>query len=165
MKKIAIFIGVIILTSSCSDSDKNELRIAHLQSEIDSLTKKVEKSQPGLGEVMSAIQMHHAKLWFSGINGNWKLAAFEIGEIKEQLEMAEGLKAVRPEVASLPMIYPAVDSISNAIAHQDEKGFHGGFEYLTSSCNICHQVNKFEFNVIITPKTEPVVNQIFNIQH
>src|SRR5512140_1706376 len=87
----------------CRDSGKSELRQSDLQSQIDSLKLLVQRLQPGLGEVMSAIQMHHAKLWFSGINENWELAAFEIGEIKEQLDAALRLAPSRPEIASLPM--------------------------------------------------------------
>jgi len=164
MKKIAILILFLLPALSCSDSDSNNAKFAQLQTEIDSLNKKILTLQPGLGEVMSAIQLHHAKLWFAGINENWKLAAFEIGEIKEQLEAAENLKASRWEVASLPMIYPPIDSISHAIASQDENGFRGAFDFLTFTCNKCHETNKFEFNVIATPKAEPVVNQIFKLQ-
>jgi len=163
MKIINVTI-LLIAISGCSNSDPNNARITRLQAEIDSLNKKILTLQPGLGEIMSQIQMHHAKLWFAGKNENWKLAAFEIGEIKEQLEAAENLKALRPEVASLPMIYPPVDSISHVIANQDGKGFRGGFEYLTMTCNKCHETNKFEFNVITIPKVEPVVNQIFKLQ-
>jgi len=164
MKKILIAMMLIMFVTGCTDTDRDNPKIARLEAEIDSLNKKVERLKPGLGEVMSAIQMHHAKLWFSGINDNWKLADFEIGEIKEQLEAAENLKASRPEIASLPMIYPVIDSISHAIANHDAKGFYGGFEYLTATCNKCHEMNKFEFNVISTPKNEPVVNQIFRLR-
>jgi len=163
MKKILFLCLVLISLSGCADSEANKKKFAELQSQIDSLNRKINTFEPGLGEIMSAVQMHHAKLWFAGTSENWKLATFEIGELKEQFEAAEQLKDLRPEVASLPMIYPAVDSISHAVTNHDLVGFRGGFEYLTSSCNICHQVNKFEFNVIAIPKAEPVVNQIFRL--
>jgi hypothetical protein len=38
---------------------------------------------PGLGELMSANQMRHAKLWFAGEAGNWPLAAYDLDELKE----------------------------------------------------------------------------------
>ena len=34
-------------------------------------------------ENMMAIQQHHAKLWFAGVNGNWGLASYELGELDE----------------------------------------------------------------------------------
>ena len=50
-----------------------------------------EPYEPGLGEIMTAIQLRHAKLWFAGKSNNWSLAAYEIDEIKEGLEDAARL--------------------------------------------------------------------------
>ena len=63
---------------------------------IDSLEKRIqrlekEKYKPGLGELMAVIQMHHAKLWYAGINNNWKLSAFEVDEIKDRIYIRESL--------------------------------------------------------------------------
>src|SRR5436305_11998527 len=38
---------------------------------------------PGLGELMAGQQVRHAKLWFAGENENWRLAAYEVDELKE----------------------------------------------------------------------------------
>ena len=38
---------------------------------------------PGLGEIMSATQMRHLKLWYAGQAGNWPLAAYEVDELEE----------------------------------------------------------------------------------
>ncbi len=54
----------------------------------DSLHKMMEPYAPGLGEIMGGIQTHHAKLWYAGINDNWKLAQYEIDELKERFEQA-----------------------------------------------------------------------------
>ncbi|MFZ8452912.1 hypothetical protein ACO1MT_15380, partial [Staphylococcus aureus] len=35
-----------------------------------------------------ATQTRHAKLWFAGSSGNWKLAAYELDELKEGLDDA-----------------------------------------------------------------------------
>ena len=35
-----------------------------------------EAYKPGLGDIMGAIQMRHAKLWFAGKSLNWQLAAY-----------------------------------------------------------------------------------------
>jgi hypothetical protein len=167
MKYLILFVAFVFVTG-CSNSDKYDAKLSQLQSKIDSMRKKMDTLnvlvlglQPDLGEIMIGVQMHHAKLWFAGKNDNWKLAEFEANELKEQFEAASHLSATRPEVASLPMIYPAVDSITNSIKSKDHKGFCGGFEYLTSTCNKCHQMNKFEFNVVQIPSGLPVVNQIF----
>lgn len=121
--------------------------------------------RPGLGEIMSRIQMHHAKLWFAGIKQNWKLAAYEIGEIKESLDAAARLETDRPEIKSIPMISPPIDSLSHAIERGDAKAFKGDFQLLTNTCNACHIANHFEFNVIIIPTAPPVTNQQFGVRH
>jgi len=160
MKYLAI-IFVVLMFSSCT-----KLERAHkYRNAIDSLREEVGQMErtyhPGLGEIMSGIQMHHAKLWFAGINNNWKLAEYETSELRELFASTKLLEIERPELKSLPMIYPMVDSIAAAIKNQDFEKFKNGFKGLTATCNICHQMNHFEFNVIIIPIAPPVVNQDF----
>ena len=88
---------------------------------------------------MMGIQVHHAKIWFAGKNKNWDLADFELGEIKETLEDVKKYCTDRPEVKSLPIIYPALDSLNNAIKAKNPKQFEQSFVLLTSSCNSCHK--------------------------
>jgi hypothetical protein len=38
---------------------------------------------PGLGEYMTTIQLHTAKLWFAAKASNWELAAYELHELEE----------------------------------------------------------------------------------
>ena len=88
----------------------------------------MQKYAPGLGEIMGGIQTHHAKLWFAGINDNWKLAQYEIDEIKERFEQARDIEADRPEVKMIPMMYPAIDSINEAIKQKNLASFKSGFQ-------------------------------------
>jgi len=133
-----------------------------LQVQVDSLQRRLSNSYtPGLGEFMSGIQVHHEKLWFAGNAQNWKLANFEIGEIREALDDIQRFCTDRPEIASIPMILPPMDSIGKAVAQQDLPRFKAAFILLTNTCNNCHRATKHEFNVIQTPTTPPFSNQIF----
>ena len=133
-----------------------------LQAQIDSLQRKLDNSyRPGLGEFMSGIQVHHAKLWFAGSAGNWGLSDFETKEIRETIDDIESYCTDRPEVASLPMIKPPLDSIDAAIRNRSIVQFKSGFVLLTNTCNNCHRATKHEFNVIRIPTTPPVTNQVF----
>jgi hypothetical protein len=133
-----------------------------LQTQIDSLQRKLDKTyKPGLGEFMSGIQVHHAKLWFAGEAGNWALADFEIKEIQEAIEDIQVYCADRPEVASIPMINPALDSMTRSIGAKDVLRFKNSYNLLTNSCNSCHQVTRHAFNVIQTPAVPPFTNQAF----
>ena len=154
-----LFILCSIILFSCNNSTEKTLV---LQNRIDSLEKKLTQTyKPGLGEFMSSIQIHHAKLWFAGDNQNWQLADFEIGEIKEALEDIPVYCAERPEVQKLSMINPALDSISIAITAKNQLLFKNGFVLLTATCNNCHQATNHAFNVIKIPDTPPFSNQDF----
>ena len=112
---------IVITSFSCNQPSSDNLA---LQKKIDSLQTEVNNSyKPGLGEFMSQIQMHHAKLWFAGKEENWQLANFEIGEIQEALDDIPKYCADRPEVKSIDIIVPAMDSLSNAVKEKNETKF------------------------------------------
>jgi hypothetical protein len=43
---------------------------------------------PALAEIMSAAQWRHIKLWFAGKHENWKLASYELRQVRASLEDA-----------------------------------------------------------------------------
>ena len=156
-------IGCLFICAACAQQNATDKKIV---AALDSLTQQVqqlqkEKYKPGLGEIMASIQMHHAKLWYAGINSNWKLSAFEIDEIKEMLTTANEIETERPETKDLPMIYPSIDSISLAIKSQSPVAVKKSFLLLSNTCNSRHSANHFEFNVITVPTSPPVSNQDF----
>jgi len=158
MKTFIPLATLLLLLSSCQQHGNNEKETADLAAKVQELK---DKYRPGLGEYMIGIQLHHSKLWFAGINNNWKLADYEIGEIKESFESIKEVETDRPEVKTIGMIAPPLDSLQKAITEKDEPSFRKNFELLTATCNNCHTANKFEFNVIVTPATPPVTNQDF----
>lgn len=151
---------VIILLAACNSNEPAKINSAITS---DSLHKMMELYAPGLGEIMGGIQTHHAKLWYAGINDNWKLAQYEIDELKERFEQARTVEISRPEVKMIPMMYPSIDSINVAINHKNLEEFKSGFRLLTASCNSCHSDNNFEFNIITIPTAPPVSNQDFKL--
>ena len=123
-----------------------------------------EKYRPGLGEIMSGIQMHHAKLWYAGINENWALADYEIKEIKERLQTAKDIETNRTETGNIPMMDGILDSMSIIIHQKNSMAFKKHFITLTNTCNACHRAVNFGFNIVTLPATLPVSNQLFAIQ-
>lgn len=148
---------IVFITVGCKSDT------AKLQSQVDSLTKQqsAQAYKPGLGEFMLGIQIHHAKLWFAGKNQNWDLANFEIGEIQESVDDINKYCTDRPEVRSLPMLYPALDSLNEAIKAKNIKQFQSDFAGLTNTCNSCHHITHHGFNVIKIPDNPPFSNQDF----
>jgi hypothetical protein len=158
MKKI-FFVLPMLFLGACSD---NSDRISELQNKIDSLQIKLsDPYKPGFGEFMSNIQVHHAKLWFAGINQNWELADFEIHEIKESLEDIQKYQSEREEAKAIPIIYPPLDSIQTSIDKKNLNSFKSSFATLTNTCNSCHKAVKFEFNKVKIPDSPPFSNQEF----
>jgi hypothetical protein len=150
---------LLFIFSACNQTGQDT---GSMKAQIDSLQKKLDKTyRPGLGEFMSGMQVHHAKLWFAGQAGNWSLSDFETKEIRETIEDIQTYCTDRPEVVSIPIIDPALDSIDQAIRNQSISRFKSSFNLLTNACNSCHRATKHAFNVIQTPSTPPFTNQDF----
>src|SRR5882762_5412851 len=156
-----IIIGYLLLCTLVScDRQSNDTK--NMLARMDSLQRELDSSyRPGLGEFMLGIQVHHAKLWFAGQAGNWPLADFETKEIRESVGDIQAYCKDRPEVASIPVIGPPLDSIDAAVRNKNLARFKAGFIALTTSCNSCHQATKHGFNVIQVPSTPPFTNQSF----
>ncbi len=152
-----ILFGVTI--AACQQPTSNELQ---LQARIDSLQQQLNNAyKPGLGEFMSSIQVHHARLWFSGINGNWPLAEFEMKEISEALDDIRQYNSDRPETKHIHLLLPALDSVENAISNKNIVSFKSSFTLLTNACNNCHKETEHSFNQITIPTSPPFSNQSF----
>ncbi|MBX6379897.1 MAG: hypothetical protein IRZ01_04360 [Thermoflavifilum aggregans] len=156
-----ILLGLIAGMSRCSHPESATVQALQQQVQRlqDTLAFIREHYKPGLGELMTTIQYNHGKLWFAGINHNWPLAAFEVGEIRETAQTAQEIETDRPEVKDIPMLYPALDSVQAAVEAQDEGRFRKAFTFLTTTCNNCHKANHFAFNVITIPTAPPATNQ------
>ena len=160
------FLGLVPILLILLSCNQQSSQVNQMQSKIDSLEKQLNKTyKPGLGEFMTGIQLHHAKLWFAGQNQNWPLADFEIKEIQESLGDIEEFCKDRPEVKSIGMLKPAIDSVTDAIRQKDLQSFKNSFSLLTNTCNTCHKATDHGFNVVIIPNNPPVPNQDFRVPH
>jgi hypothetical protein len=159
MNKFFFLVSALCFLVACNQQTN---QANEMQSKVDSLQKQLDKAyKPGLGEFMAGIQLHHAKLWFAGQNQNWPLADFEIHEIQESLDDIKEFCEDRPEVKSIGMLMPAIDSVNNAIRQKDLQLFKNSFSVLTNTCNNCHKATDHGFNVVIIPTNPPVSNQDF----
>jgi len=159
-----LFLSSVLFIVAFFFTSCNNTKTEALQSKIDSLQAIIKNSyKPELGEFMLQVQMHHEKLWFAGINENWPLANFEIGEIRETLYNAIHFLPDRKETKEIPMIFPALDSLQASITNKSLKMFTKDYKTLTQTCNTCHKVVNFAFNVIKVPTSEPVSDQEFKV--
>lgn len=160
MRQILFIVLTLGLFTCNQRTDKTQV----LQNRIDSLESKLADTyKPGFGEFMSSIQTHHSKLWFAGQNENWKLADFEVHEIKEVIEEIQKFKTERKESQMIEMINPALNSINNAIQQKKLALFKSSYTLLTNTCNNCHRAANVEFVVVKIPDTQPFSNQDFKV--
>ncbi len=122
---------------------------------------------PGLGEIMSVIQMRHLKLWFAGHYRNWPLASYELTELKEGFADAMRYHPTHKQVPQPLTTYipefmdNAMHNLQTVITRQDSAAFPAAFDAVTAGCNNCHIASKFAFNVVIRPEENPYPNQRF----
>jgi hypothetical protein len=131
--------------------------------ELEQRVKQLESAVSGVGEVMSATQLHFGKLFYAARAKNWKLAAFEIDEVKENIEKAAVL---RPEENGVRLggVVDAFERtqialLSDAVERQDPEAFRNGYAGALEVCNSCHRATGRPFIVIIEPTAPPVPNQ------
>lgn len=134
-----------------------------LQVRVDSLQNKLDSAYvPGTGEIMNGIvQPHHYKLWLAGQHQNWTLAEYERHQLLGGFKRIQKYHKNTPEANAVPMIYPEIEAIKQAISQKDAADFNKHFVLLTNTCNTCHQATKYEFNVITVPATPGFGNQQF----
>ena len=159
MKKGLSLFAVTVVVFACSEKTG---KTALLQARVDSLEKKLTNAyKPGFGEFMSSIQIHHAKLWFAGKNRNWELADFEMHEIGEAIDAIKEYQTEREESKKVDMLKPPLDAVNDAIQKKDTMLFNSSYLLLTSTCNNCHKVVNFGFNIVKVPEAPPFTNQAF----
>lgn len=125
---------------------------------------------PGLGEIMSGIQQHHAKLFFAGMEANWGMASYQLNEIKEGLESAYKLHPhfkdiTIPLTRMIPMMMDkSIDDVSANIRQKNKDAFLRSYDALTASCNSCHLATKYEYIVLQRPSGSEYSNMEFTVR-
>jgi len=161
MKTPVLILALITIVSCSSRNDE----IDFLRKRIDSLETALARSyKPGFGEIMSGVQIHHSKLWFAGINGNWELADFEIHELNELFDDIKVFQSDRTESKDIDMINPALKKVSVAVERKNMNIFKRSFEEFTNTCNECHKITKFAYNIVKVPSRPVFDNQEFKIE-
>ena len=160
MKKEVLIIYILLSLLSCNQNDE---KVTELKNKINKLEQLIKNSyKPGLGDMMSNIQSHHSKLWFSGKNENWELAEFELHELKEGFQDIKKHQAGNEEIKTIGMIIPALENLDTSIYKNDLKGFEKNYLILTNTCNACHKTAKHGFIQIKKPESQSRHNQEFN---
>ena len=117
-----------------------------------------ESAELNIGDVMAFQQERHFKLWFAGRAGNWPLADYEIGKLKDSFDDID--KLLGGETVGKAVGAP-ISAIEKAIESKDKDSFVRGFDQLTAGCNSCHRTLDHAFIVVQRPDALPYGNQSF----
>jgi hypothetical protein len=145
---------------------KNERELAVLQdllrqSQANLATAK--ELAPGLGEYMTTIQLHAAKLWFAAKVANWELAAYELHELEETMEAVTKLNVEKNgvKISSVmdAVLKTQIVQLEKSIKAKNQSDFHKSYDETLSACNGCHTESGHRFIQIVRPTAPPVTNQ------
>ena len=162
----AVILLFIRLSSVSDNAGRMETTLGQLRDSLTSARRSLDSLRaqtPGLGEYMSTIQLHIAKLWFAAASSNWKLAKYELDELGETVEAAEGLHARRDSVDVSSVLQSVRQSqlplLDESIAKGNFHAFSNAYNQTLAACNGCHRPAGYEFIHIIPPTRETVTNE------
>jgi hypothetical protein len=163
LHKVLLSLIVLVSAAACDQSVDPAVR-AKLDAH-DAVLQELPRGfyEPGLGDLMHALQLRHAKLWFAGTRNNWNLAAFELHEIHENLDRIARWHADSEEIPMAPSIKAYMQTgrhaLDQSITRRNAVDFAAAFDRFTEGCNACHRAAKHGFIVIKRPTAEPYSNQ------
>jgi hypothetical protein len=117
-----------------------------------------QENEPNIGDIMTFQQERHLKLWFAGRAGNWPLADYELGKLKDGFDDID--KLIGGDTVDKAIGAP-VAAVEKAIESKDKESFVRAFDQLTAGCNSCHRTLDHAFIVIQRPNVLPYGNQFF----
>jgi hypothetical protein len=120
--------------------------------------EELSSAEPNIADIMTFQQERHLKLWLAGRAGNWPLADYEIGKLKDGFDDVD--KLIGGETIDKAVGVP-ISAIEKAIEDKDRDTFVRAFDQLTAGCNSCHRTFDHAFIVIQRPDQLPYGNQHF----
>ena len=110
--------------------------------------------QPGLARIMPEIGQRYWKLYYAAQAGNWVLAEFQLGEIRELMELG---MITRPKYQEHleTFVKEDLDAIEDAIKVKDWEKVEVAFHQGVRNANDYHKLNDKEFIVWKLPDYPP----------
>ncbi len=163
LERVALLAAILALVATgwCAREIRNlqtrldrisgELHSPRLQGEgaastatnLEQRLKTLEAAAPGVGEIMSSVQRHFAKLYFASEARNWELARRGVS-IAGMVDAFKNTQLV---------------SLLDAVEMKDRRMFREAYQESMLMCNTCHQATGRAFIAITVPTNPPVSNQ------
>jgi hypothetical protein len=122
--------------------------------------------KPALDDLMTMlIQPRHIKLYYAGEAKNWKLAGFELDELRAGLarigRTIPNYRNNNVDGAVAAIFADTVKTVDAAIKAQDATQFTAAYRQMTDACNACHTGMEHQFLVIKVPDAMNYPDQEF----
>jgi hypothetical protein len=122
-----------------------------LKGTADERLDKLANIQPGLGVVMMESSTRAGNLYHAARAANWGMAAYQLKEMTEILEVAETTRPGRA-VALQGFQRGALSPVARDIVNQDLSAFNKDFSAMVEQCNGCHRASGLAFIVYQVPE-------------
>lgn len=149
-------LALLVMLNGCNEKKTPD-------AQVEARLKALEAGAPGVGTIMSGVQLHFAKLYFAGKAQNWPLAEFELHEVEENLDRAV---ALRPEEYGTNLVglndafkQTQLAALRTATQNKDWNAFQSAYTEAIWTCNGCHEETNRPFIVMTVPTIPPVPNQ------
>ncbi|UPK08088.1 cytochrome family protein [Bradyrhizobium sp. 170] len=93
--------------------------------------------------MIATIQPRHERLWQAEQDGNWQLAAYELGNLRGAFDRLGRAHPSEHDISLPDMITSVTEQsfkeLKSAIQSKDGTAFAKAYAGLTAACNSCHQ--------------------------
>jgi hypothetical protein len=122
--------------------------------------------KPAMDDLMTMlIQPRHVKLYYAGEAKNWKLADFQLRELRQALarigRTIPTYRKIGVDDAVASIFTEKAVAVEAAIKAADPAKFKAAYTEMTNACNACHAGMEHEFLVIKVPDSNVYPNQEF----
>jgi hypothetical protein len=122
--------------------------------------------KPAMDDLMTMlVQPRHIKLYYAGQAKNWKLAGFQVDELRGALarigRTIPNYRNIGVDTAVASIFTDKLKAVDAAIKAADSAQFNAAYSEMTAACNACHVGMEHPFLVIKVPDANNYPDQEF----
>ncbi|SRR5579871_1781256 len=125
--------------------------------------------KPAMDDLMTMlVQPRHIRLYYAGQAKNWRLAAFQVNELRAALarigRTIPNYRNINVDTAVASIFADRLAAVDAAIKAADPAQFTAAYEQMTTACNECHKGMEHPFLVIKVPEAGFFPDQEFRAE-
>jgi hypothetical protein len=122
--------------------------------------------KPAMDDLMTMlVQPRHIRLYYSGQAKNWRLAAFQVNELRAALarigRTIPNYRNINVDTAVASIFADRLAAVDAAVKAADPAQFAATYGEMTTACNDCHKGMEHPFLVIKVPEADFFPDQEF----